>query len=286
MVGADDENADARALGDRLDDIGRRQNVTLATSKRDATTPSGTGTPAARSNVLATSFCMATADAITPEWYRGWRGFPRCPASVPSSPGRPCRTLSATSGLTVASTVGDVASDVDPGDPITQTRRAPRRRPCRSAATRHARPTSPPSVRRRACSCSRSSPASPLADSLDRPIESRLSGASRVHDVDLTFISASVSARSPPCIWEAAGWAGQVKLGLAAWSSTMSKERPRSAVVRGNRQATDPERPHQRDRGRRARRSRRRARPDTGRRRARSVRPASANTLPARCRPA
>ena len=40
----------------------------LAASRRDTTWPSGTGTPAAFITTLATSFCIANADAMTPEW--------------------------------------------------------------------------------------------------------------------------------------------------------------------------------------------------------------------------
>src|SRR5215467_8566980 len=50
------------------------------------------------------SFCMATADAITPEWLYGIARISSTPCSVPSSPGRPCSMLRATSGLTVVST--------------------------------------------------------------------------------------------------------------------------------------------------------------------------------------
>src|SRR5215468_9154312 len=50
------------------------------------------------------SFCMATADAITPEWLSGIARISSTPCSVPSSPGRPCSMLRATSGLTVVST--------------------------------------------------------------------------------------------------------------------------------------------------------------------------------------
>ena len=39
-----------------------------AASKRDATTILGTGTSAARNIALAKSFCIASAEASTPEW--------------------------------------------------------------------------------------------------------------------------------------------------------------------------------------------------------------------------
>ena len=75
----------------------------------------------------------------------------RMPCSVPSSPGGPCSTLSATSGLSVCSTVGDVAPDIDLGDAVALASRAPRRRPCPNAGRPRARPTSLPSGPRHAC---------------------------------------------------------------------------------------------------------------------------------------
>src|SRR5262249_20384483 len=68
-------------------------------SLREITLPPGTGTPAPLSTVLAVSFCIASADASTPECEYGMPSTSSMPCSVPSSPGRPCNTLSATSGL-------------------------------------------------------------------------------------------------------------------------------------------------------------------------------------------
>ena len=71
------------------------------------------------------------------------------PCSVPSSPGRPCSTLSATSGLSARSVAAIVAADIDAADACSPCARAHRRRPCRSAATPRAPPTSRPSGPRR-----------------------------------------------------------------------------------------------------------------------------------------
>ncbi len=68
VVLAHDEDADAGAFGHRLDHVRRRQQMFLAPLRGAITTmPPGTGTSAAFSTVLAMSFCMATAEAITPE---------------------------------------------------------------------------------------------------------------------------------------------------------------------------------------------------------------------------
>src|SRR6516225_7373367 len=104
MILAHDEDPDARAFRDRLDDVGRRQHVGFGHLEPRCHSPSGTGTSAARNRSLATSFCMASADAITPEWLYGIARISSTPCSVPSSPGRPCSMLRATSGLTVVST--------------------------------------------------------------------------------------------------------------------------------------------------------------------------------------
>ena len=80
------------------------------------------------------------------------------PCSVPSSPGRPCSTLRATSGLTVVSTVAMSRPTSMRRDAIALRGRARRRKPCPSAARPRARPTSRPSERRRAsphCQCRR-----------------------------------------------------------------------------------------------------------------------------------
>ena len=68
VVLAHDEDADARAFRDRLQDVGPRQHVRLGRFGCRATTlPSGTGMPAARITSLARSLCMASAEASTPE---------------------------------------------------------------------------------------------------------------------------------------------------------------------------------------------------------------------------
>ena len=92
--------------------------------------------------VLATSFWIASADASTPECVYGMPRTSSMPCNVPSSPGRPCRTLSAASGLS--------ALNVAPMSRLTSTRLT--RYPVRSsvgagfapnAKTLRAQPTSP-----------------------------------------------------------------------------------------------------------------------------------------------
>ena len=83
-----------------------------------ATTPPGTGTPAALSTVLAMSFCMASAEASTPEWRIGnaedfQQALQRAVLARTA-----VQHVERDIGLEFAQRRGDVAGDVEAADAI------------------------------------------------------------------------------------------------------------------------------------------------------------------------
>ena len=116
---AHDEDADAGAFRHRLDHIRRRQQMALGGVARAR--PRAAPAPARRPREHRSWPCPSASPAprrARRNGCRECRAISSMPCSVPSSPGRPCSTLSAASGLSWRKRRGDVAVDVDAADAV------------------------------------------------------------------------------------------------------------------------------------------------------------------------
>ena len=122
------------------------------------------------------------------------------PCSVPSSPGRPCSTLSATSGLSVLQHGRDVAADIDAGDAVAgalervgaglagaqaDTSRSADQPPIRTA-TCLLMPLAPAAKMLQARASDTAGPAEAAADQRYRTLLLRVTAAPRISNVTLT----------------------------------------------------------------------------------------------------